>query len=61
VFNKKIQAISFPVCPIAISHFIYGKKKKIPNVKGTIYKRAGCPWPSIRFKATYVTSRPERK
>jgi hypothetical protein len=36
-------------------------KENLPNVKGTIYKRAGCPWPSIRFKATYVTSRPEGK
>lgn len=35
------------------------KHTSLPRVKGTMYKRAGCPCPSIRFSATYVIRSPD--
>ena len=36
------------------------KLKTLPRVKGTMYINAGCPWPSIRLSATYVTKSPTK-
>ena len=36
------------------------KLKTLPRVKGTMYINAGCPWPSIRLSATYVTNSPTK-
>lgn len=34
------------------------KLSVLPSMNGTMYNKAGCPCPSIKFKATYVTRRP---
>ncbi len=32
--------------------------ENIPKVKGTMYSRAGCPFPSVKLSTTYVVNNP---